>query len=283
MKRVFYLWIAAVLITGSAFVLQRYTGPTYPKKVSAQINDTTILSLSLPRSGYTDEEVKIEMPPVSWDWSARLYHRPYPTDKEWELNPPFWPEEGVFVSYLPEVSQKAAKLAYYIELENSYEGTTIVLPPDEPVVIRYKGAVPAWALLPHIILMSIALLFSTLTGLHGAYGNPSFRLWGFITALAIFLGGLVFGPVVQKFAFGEFWAGFPFGYDLTDNKTFIMFVVWAIACIVNRKKGNRTVTVVASVITLVIYLIPHSLRGSEFNYETGEVVTGVINLVPSIF
>lgn len=283
MKRTVFLWIAAVLITGSAFVLQRYTGPTYPKKVEIQLDDTTNLSLILPRSGNINEEVKVTMPPISWDWSARLYHRPYPTDAEWTLNPPFWPEDGMFVSYLPAVSQKAAKLEYYIELENSFEGKTIVVPSDEPVVIRYKGAVPAWALLPHILLMSIALLFSTLTGLCGAFGNSLYRLWGFLTATTILLGGLVFGPIVQKFAFGEFWAGFPSGYDLTDNKTFIMFLVWVIACIINRKKGNRAVMVIASVVTLVIYLIPHSLRGSEFSYETGEVVTGAINLVLGVF
>ncbi|MDY0199871.1 MAG: hypothetical protein RBR40_02665 [Tenuifilaceae bacterium] len=283
MKRVLYLWIAAVIITGSAFVFQRYTGPTYPKKVSVQIDDTTTLGLTLPRSGNVNEEVRIEMPPISWDWSARLYHRPYPTDTEWVLNPPFWPEGDKFVSYLPKVAQKAAKLEYYIEIENSFEGKTIILPTDEPVVIRYKGAVPAWALLPHILLMSIALLLSSLTGLLGAVGKPSFRLWGVITISTILLGGLVFGPIVQKFAFGEFWTGFPLGFDLTDNKTLIMFVVWAIACIANWKKERRMVTVAASVITLAIYLIPHSLRGSEFSYETGEIVTGVISLIPSIF
>jgi hypothetical protein len=42
---------------------------------------------------------------------------------------------------------------------------------------------------------------------------------------------MILGPVVQKFAFGEYWTGFPFGTDLTDNKTLIAFIGWIIALV----------------------------------------------------
>jgi hypothetical protein len=31
---------------------------------------------------------------------------------------------------------------------------------------------------------------------------------------------------------------------------------------------------------LAVYLIPHSARGSELDYETGTVVTGAVGMLP---
>ena len=43
------------------------------------------------------------------------------------------------------------------------------------------------------------------------------------------IGGMILGPIVQKYAFGEYWTGFPYGGDFTDNKMLIMWLAWAIA------------------------------------------------------
>jgi hypothetical protein len=282
MKRTIWFWLAAVVLTLAAAFFQRHTGPTYPKTVSAQIDDTTTVNVTFLRSYNIDKELRVELPPLSWDWTARLYHRPYPVDTAWTLNPPFWPEEGAFVSYLPPVSQKAAKLEYYVELENSFDGKKLILPEDNPIVIRYKGSVPAWALIPHIILMFVALIFSNLAGFMAFFNHNRFKFWGLMAIIFIFFGGLVFGPIVQKFAFDHYWTGFPMGSDLTDNKTLIMFVVWVVAVIANWKKEYRWVTLAASVVTIVVYLIPHSMRGSEFNYETGEIGTGFISFISTL-
>ena len=64
--------------------------------------------------------------------------------------------------------------------------------------------------------------------------------------------------------------------DLTDNKTLIAFVAWMFAVAMNWKKDRPWATVIASIVTIVIFSIPHSLRGSELNYESGKVVTGFI-------
>jgi amino acid permease len=84
---------------------------------------------------------------------------------------------------------------------------------------------------------------------------------------------MILGPFVQKFAFGEYWTGFPWGYDLTDNKTLIMWVAWILAVLVlggkTRKIGAmaRLAVLIAAFVMTVVYLIPHSMRGSELNYE----------------
>jgi hypothetical protein len=79
---------------------------------------------------------------------------------------------------------------------------------------------------------------------------------------------MILGPLVQKYAFGALWTGFPFGYDLTDNKTLIAFLGWIAAWIAGRKgKPARGWVLGASILLLVVYLIPHSLFGSELDYS----------------
>ncbi|MFO8175486.1 MAG: hypothetical protein R6T96_14455 [Longimicrobiales bacterium] len=94
------------------------------------------------------------------------------------------------------------------------------------------------------------------------------------------IGGMILGPIVQKHAFGAFWTGWPFGYDLTDNKTLLMWIVWVGVAVLLRKRRDprdwlaRSGVLLAAVVMLTVYVIPHSLQGSEFNYEEMEVDTG---------
>jgi hypothetical protein len=100
------------------------------------------------------------------------------------------------------------------------------------------------------------------------------------------VGGMILGPIVQKYAFGAFWTGWPFGYDLTDNKTLIMWIVWVAATLVLWKRpaargwAGRGAILSAAAVMMVVYVIPHSLRGSELDYgeleeESAEVATPV--------
>jgi hypothetical protein len=84
----------------------------------------------------------------------------------------------------------------------------------------------------------------------------------------LLLGGFVFGPLVQKYAFGNLWTGVPFGYDLTDNKTLVALVAWLVALWSLRKgRSARAVVIAAAAVMFVIFLVPHSLLGSEIRYE----------------
>jgi hypothetical protein len=79
---------------------------------------------------------------------------------------------------------------------------------------------------------------------------------------------MIFGPIMQKYAFGAFWTGVPFGIDLTDNKTLIAVIGWLIALIALRKTIHpKRWIIFASVLMFVVYLIPHSVLGSELNYK----------------
>ena len=87
------------------------------------------------------------------------------------------------------------------------------------------------------------------------------------------IGGLILGPLLQKYAFGVFWAGWPLGEDLTDNKLAVAVLVWALAVWrLRRGAAGRWWAVAAMVVTFVIFMIPHSRHGSTLNYESGEQI-----------
>ncbi|MGB6865336.1 MAG: hypothetical protein WBE11_06555, partial [Candidatus Aminicenantaceae bacterium] len=139
---------------------------------------------------------------------------------------------------------------------------------DESAIIRFKDYVPRTILFPHIIVMFLAMLFSTRAGLEALDKNGNTRKLVIWTTGLLFVGGLILGPLVQKYAFGALWTGFPFGYDLTDNKTLIAFLGWMAALIAGRKgKPARGWVLGASILLFVVYLIPHSLLGSQLDYS----------------
>jgi len=64
------------------------------------------------------------------------------------------------------------------------------------------------------------------------------------------------------------WSGFPLGHDLTDNKTLVAMIGWLIALFMMRRgKPARGWVLAASILLLVVFLIPHSLLGSELDYS----------------
>jgi hypothetical protein len=181
-------------------------------------------------------------------------------------------EKGLFAA-LPQ-QPPAGKLQYYLEITDS-KGTQ-VLYREEPIVIRYKGGVPGSVLVPHVIIMFIAMLFSTLAGLMAVTGLSLYRKYALWTLILLAAGGMILGPVVQNYAFGDFWTGVPFGWDLTDNKTLVSFLFWILAVYMNRKTDKPIYTIIAAVVLLLVYSIPHSLFGSHLDYESGEVTQGMI-------
>ena len=98
-----------------------------------------------------------------------------------------------------------------------------------------------------------------------------FAIWA---AACLFLGGMVLGPLVQKYAFGTYWSGVPFGFDLTDNKTLLTMLVWLIALWKGWSTRARRIWIIAAaVVLLLVYSIPHSVLGSELNYQSARTET----------
>lgn len=270
-KQFALFWIVAIGITLSAVIFQRMTGPTNPKRVNFILGDTSY-STRLSRSLNTDNKgmkVRIQNFPESIGLSCR--YQLYPEGSVWDtiqaVN-----ANGVFVFHLP-TQPPAGKLSCFISAELP-SGETVVIH-EEPLIIRFKDPVSAWLLIPHILLMFAAMLFSNLSGLLAFARKDLFYRYAKLTLICLFAGGLIFGPIIQKLAFGDFWTGWPLGGDLTDNKTVLMFLVWLVAVWLNRKKTRQYIwAVVAALIMLLAYSIPHSTLGSTYDHNAGKVVTG---------
>jgi len=280
MRSNFWFWLFAVIITLGALVYQKKTGPTYPKRVKYEINGVK-MSTELPRSGDSGTDCKITLKDISADQEVSLFYRHFPSKEEWNKKLFVVDESKALSAALP-TQPAAGKLEYYIEVKNATDGKIVEISKDEPIAIRFKDPVPLWALIPHIFLIFIAMLFSNVTGVMAAFNHDRYKFYGLLTIVFLLVAGFIFGPIVQKYAFGAFWTGFPFGFDLTDNKTLIAFVAWIIAWYFNRNARRPYLSVLAAIVMIIVYSIPHSLRGSTLNYETGKVITGYIPVLRSL-
>lgn len=259
MKKSVY-WLLAVVITLVLSIYQRMTGPTYPKKVTIELNGESY-KLKLPRSGVQQDEI-IALKGVPQNTSAQLHFRQYPTSDDYTTVDFQW-QDGEWQAALP-VQPVAGKLQYYITVGGSN------YPADEPLLIRFRNDVPASILVPHILLMFGAMLFAVYTFLLVVTRKP-YRKWLWITVGTLFVGGFVLGPLVQHAAFGPWWAGFPYGTDLTDNKTLISFLFFLAALATIKWKYNKWVVVLAVLMMIAVFTIPHSAYGSEYDYEKQEL------------
>ena len=144
-----------------------------------------------------------------------------------------------------------------------------ILNKGKSVVARFRGEVPSFILILHIVFMFLGILFALRTGMEALRREGNYFWMVNWTLAIVFIGGLILGPIVQKYAFGDLWTGFPFGFDLTDTKTLVAFIFWIIAFLL--KKRSKFWVILATVVMIGIYLIPHSVMGSELNYETGRM------------
>ena len=212
-----------------------------------------------------------EQPP-----SGTLYYKRFRTDDEFSAVPMQAVEKDKrYQLEAPLPKQPAAgKLEYYIEA--NLEGQERRFPPDQDsnVVIRFKDPVPDGVLIPHVTLMIFSILLGMRTGLAALFAPYNMRQLAWLTLCGMTVGGMILGPFVQKYAFGEYWTGFPLGGDWTDNKMLFMFLAWVFACSViglNPQKKttalHRVVVFTAAIVMTVCYLIPHSMGGSELDYS----------------
>ena len=258
----FLLWLLAFIITAASAVYQRTTGPTYPVRGKAVLTNGEV-RYKLPRSAEITSDCKIALEVPDVEVGGRLLHRRFRTDDPW-TETAMAREETRLVGYLPK-QPMAGKLAYKVILYD--RGKDIALGGGEEIVIRFKARVPTALLLAHVLVIFAAMLFSTRAGIAALERKADPRRLAVWTAALFFLGGFILGPLMQKFAFSAWWTGFPLGKDLTDSKTLVAMLAWVVALVAGRQgRKNRGWVLAASIVTLIVFLIPHSLLGSELKY-----------------
>lgn len=256
------VWLFAVVMTLASAVWQRSSGPTYPVRGSVQLAGEDI-AIRLTRSHETTADQPVRIPAAHPGISGEVAWRRYPTQEEWRRLP-LRREGDELVAELPR-QPAAGKLEYLVHLEGGGQEATF---PERPAVTRFKGPVPAAVLIPHIVAMFLVMLLGNAAGLFALSGWGSYRGLTWTVFASLVLGGFLLGPAVQKYAFDAWWTGFPFGYDLTDNKTLFAGVAWAFAVWrLWRGRPARAAVVVATLATIVVFAIPHSMLGSELQWE----------------
>ena len=269
-RRTALLGFLALLLMAATVVYQRRTGPTHPLRGTVTASGKTV-AFKLIRSEETVRDARVALPDPGVP--STLVWRRFPTQEAWTRQPMVLETKAgkaELAGYLPRQAA-AGKVEYTVEVGEGTAAT--ILPVSGPIVLRYKGPVPTPLLIAHISMMFLAVLVGLWAGLEAIFSSEAPRRLLWFTLGAITLGGLVLGPFVQKAAFGHYWTGFPWGYDLTDNKTLLMWLAVAAATLVagarpGRREGlNRLAVLLAVLAMTVVYLIPHSLRGSQLDYS----------------
>ena len=255
-------WVIALVIMLSCYTYQKMTGPTYPMLVKTELNGEKY-KFNLPRTSDEDVFQLVELNIPDKKVSGKFYWKRYKsqdtiTIQEMQRN------GDVLYAKIPH-QPPAGKVAYDIFLR--YDNNQPVKINSETVVLRYKGKVPAHWMLPHIIFMFLAFWFAVRTGIEALIKGDKLLKLTMWTAILLFWGGIVLGPIIQKYAFNAYWTGWPFGHDLTDNKTAAAFIMWVVALWrISKKPEQRWWAVIAALVTLAVFLVPHSVLGSEIDY-----------------
>ncbi len=171
-----------------------------------------------------------------------------------------------------------SRVYYYIEAVGS-NGERVVLPQSatgdfrseyDYFKIRFEGKASFILLLLHIVLMIAALFYL----IHALYYSMNFLITGenavkmefSVNAgiVAFFITGFPIGWVIEKQVLGNYWEGIPFGWDITDSKTLIILLLWLTFIIIKRTgkisdKGFARSVIINTIVTIILFLIPHSL------------------------
>jgi hypothetical protein len=262
MRRSTTLWGIAFLLTVITAYYQRVTGPTYPLTGTTGIGGSVIeYRLDRSHGGKDDAVVRLT---ARESVRGTLVWRRYKTGDPWAEVEMRREGEGLTAS-LP-AQPPAGKLEYFLRLRS--DASTVIVPAKESVVIRFRGDVPGFILMVHILTMFGGMFLSLRTALESFRPVPAYGGLVKWTLALLLVGGLILGPVVQKYAFDAYWTGWPFGTDLTDNKTLVAFLGWAAAAFALRKGAHPGRWVWgAATLTLAVFLIPHSVLGSELKYQ----------------
>lgn len=276
-----FLWFLAAVGTIACFVFQNRTGPTYPLEGRFDTPRGTV-AYKFIRS----EEIGTTLPilfadPVPAGFTGKVRYRRFKSNDTWSE---VTMQPGVFRvsrrgsveevrgvgATLPSLKERAGKYEYLVFADSGSGSRSVT--GDHAIYARYKAPVPHAVLLVHIVVVFSSMTLALRAGLEALRGGDT-KLLVWAAAGSLLAGAFVMGPIVQKYAFGVFWSGVPFGWDWTDNKVIVELAAWLLAAGLAMTRANprtvRAAVIFATVVTLAVYFIPHSIFGSEYDYTTG--------------
>lgn len=267
-------WVFAVFFTIAMASYQKRTGPTYPVSGKTTLNGKEI-KYKLIRTAENDKDAEIAISVPDTSVKGTITYKRYKSNDS--LTTASLTRRNDTLFFMMPTQPAAGKMMYEITLSSGNQQVTLKMKNNDFVVMRFKGPVPLHILIPHILAMFLGLLFSTRTAIEALTGGAKTFKLALWTLGFLIVGGLILGPIVQKYAFGAYWTGWPFADgvsfnlfqmgDLTDNKTLVMVLAWVLAIFKLRKDPkNKFWPAFAAVMVLIVYLIPHSMLGSEIDH-----------------
>lgn len=223
--------------------------------------------------------------------TATIHYRPAVSDQFRALPMQRIGPGPLFAAELPSL-EEGQRAFYYLNLRDDL-GRSVNIPESAPagplLHVRWEGHVNTAILAAHITLM-IGALFFLVHAIHfsllilGARAAGSSRgglvakvhrgvRWGWT---CFFVGGIPLGIYVSGTAlgWGNAWGGWPLGSDITDTKTEILIVYWAIVLALRldlfapgpaarlwspiSDRGTAILILAGAALTAIVYAIPHS-------------------------
>jgi hypothetical protein len=300
-------YAAAIIITIVLLIIARNLSPGKSTVFNGRLRELTAEHATVPKiidGKLTRVAIKIDNPgrktiSVKLRWKSAAGN--LDNEDQYNMMPMLFDDSAKnYTAQLPLFS-KGEKIFYFIEILGETGEQLIRLPQakDAPVKVKYEGVVPLYILVPHVLLMFVAIYFATLAvidafGIITGNGRLAFMAKNYLWAtLAVFFGGYPFGWGMNYFAFGMIWEGIPFGWDFTDNKTQIILLYLIFLCLSSlgalskgKWKDNyseRTLGwmgIVGYLLVLAIYIIPHSIQFSLpatalFAYGLTSIIVGL--------
>jgi len=179
---------------------------------------------------------------------------------------------------------RGSEFSYRFQLEDAAGRMLATIPvkesEDRPKQLwfRFEGSRSDILLIVHILCMfgSFLLMVMVILTAFEDMRNRAVRirlgkqtLWA---TIILFLGTFPIGIWLEYQVYATYWTGIPFGRDITDSKALIIFIYWLVMLYLLRGSAlsgdprkdvigataARWVAVVGVVLSLALYLVPHS-------------------------
>jgi len=264
-------YVIAFLMTIVLLAVARRTSTRHPEEFEIKANGITFIHKTVTESFG-------ETPVIRLGASSTSTVRAIVNYSETKSRPYRKMEMAVtdygYITDLPAL-EKGKKWFYHIDVMQD-NMKIAQFPPGGDQPVKFKRHVSSFVLVPHIFFMfatiffGILAVFSTIDYSRGKGELSRSVRFLLLTLFSAFLGGFAFGIAVTYQTFGESWGGWPIGRDFTDTKTEIFFLFWLVTFLLSRKglRGGKmavssraytALIIVSFVVTLITFLIPHSI------------------------
>lgn len=267
-------WLLAIVLTAYLAVLQLVMESSYP--VVTEINTgKQKISLQLIRSFEGNGNCPVVFP--IGDIAVKgylLYNLKSDTLKRVKLD--LTREGDKLTGHLPQ-QLPGTEMEYQVFLER--EKAQIEVNNGKPVVIKFKGKVPLYLILANAFCIVTVLLLSSLTGFYALFNVRSYRWMIYILLISSLFLSLFLFPLVQKYALNS-WSYLPKIWSL-NTKILLTSLIWVITALLSlfMKKLRRIWLILASIITCVLFLIPHPDTSQHVNITFGLLRKNLIDLL----